>query len=101
MDDVEKGTIGDVEQPPADETSREGSIKDGMKNEKKDSLEVSGERMEPPNPPPTSLAPMKTNQSTLEYEPVPLSQRRGLLAGFTLIPEVKHPTAYPRNTKWL
>ena len=96
MDDIEKETMGDI-----DETSREGSIKDEMKNEKTDSFEVSEERMKPLDPPPTPLTPMKTNHSTLEYEPVPLSQRRGLLAGFALIPEVKHPTAYPRKTKWL
>jgi len=101
MNDIEKEIMGDITQSPADETSREGSIKDEMKNEKSDSFEASGKRMESLDLPPTPLAPMKTNDSILEYEPVPLSQRRGFLASFALIPEVKHPTAYPRRTKWL
>jgi multidrug resistance protein len=31
---------------------------------------------------------------------VPRTQRRGLLARFTLIPEVENPYHYPRKTKW-
>jgi multidrug resistance protein len=31
---------------------------------------------------------------------IPRSQRRGLLARFTLIPEVENPEHYPRQTKW-
>jgi multidrug resistance protein len=32
---------------------------------------------------------------------IPRAQRRGLLARFTLIPEVENPYHYTRNTKWL
>ena len=80
------------------ESSRKGSIRDELQKETIDSSEVSAERIEPLDPPPTTKT---TDYSALEYEPVPLSHRRGLLAGFALIPEVKHPTAYPRKIKWL
>jgi multidrug resistance protein len=101
MDDIEKENMAVTAQSPAVESSGEGSIRDEMKKKKTDSSEVSRERMEPLDSPSIPLAPMKSSHSTLEYEPVTLSQRRGLLASFALIPEVKHPTAYPRKIKWL
>ena len=83
------------------ESSRKGSIRDEIAKETTDSSEGSADRIEPLDRPPTPLATTKTDYSALEHEPIPLSHRRGLLAGFALIPEVKHPTAYPRKIKWL
>jgi len=101
MDDIEKENMEANAQSPVVESSRARSVREEMKKGNADSSEASAEQMETSDPPPAPLAPMRTNYSTLEYEPVPLSQRRGLLAHFALIPEVKYPTAYPRKTKWL
>lgn len=112
MDDVEKKEIEiSAPSPEDDSSSREGSINHGWSNKEEeiaDSSEWASARDQvdnietshsnPPSPP---LAPAKTNYSTLEYEPVPVSDRRGILARFTVIPEVRYPTAYPRKTKWL
>ena len=35
-----------------------------------------------------------------QQEPVPRSQRRGLLGSWTIIPEVVNPYDYPDSTKW-
>ncbi|KZM18893.1 uncharacterized protein EKO05_0010403 [Ascochyta rabiei] len=43
----------------------------------------------------------RTTSVTPEAVVVPRSQRRGLLARFALIPEVKNPYHYSRKTKWL
>jgi len=53
------------------------------------------------DPPSIPLAPTQTNCSNLVYEAIPLSERRGILARFAIIPEVRYPTAYPRRTKWM
>lgn len=34
-------------------------------------------------------------------EPVPHSERRGILGRLTVIPEVTNPYAYKRSTKWI
>jgi len=53
------------------------------------------------DPRPIPVIVTGTNHPTLEYEPVPRSERRGILARFVLIPEVRYPIAYPRKTKWM
>jgi multidrug resistance protein len=50
------------------------------------------------NPRPVTLA--RTTSVTPEAFIVARSQRRGLLARFTLIPEVENPEHYARKTKW-
>jgi multidrug resistance protein len=55
----------------------------------------------PPSPTtkrPPSLA--RTTSVTPDAILIPRSQRRGLLARFTLIPEVSNPYHYTRRTKW-
>jgi hypothetical protein len=46
----------------------------------------------------------KSKSSTVGSRPlsvIPRSKRRGLLARFTIIPEVEQPYEYKRSTKWL
>lgn len=104
MDHVEKKDMEVKPQSPDDDSSREASLNQKEILDSSESTTASPlDQIAPTSPDLTlpPLAPTKTNYSTLEYEPVPLSERRGLLARFALIPEVRYPTAYPRKTKWL
>jgi len=93
--------------PGDDSSSKEGSlVRLDYQNEKEmvnSSESNSADQIEPStiDPRPIPVVITKTNHSTLEYEPIPRSERRGILARFVLIPEVRYPTAYPRKTKWM
>jgi len=48
--------------------------------------------------------PSRSKSSSVRSRPlsiIPRSERRGLLARFTIIPEVERPYYYKRSTKWL
>lgn len=50
------------------------------------------------------LSKSKSKSSSVRSRPlsiIPRSKRRGLLARFTIIPEVERPYDYKRSTKWL
>jgi hypothetical protein len=50
------------------------------------------------------LSKTKSKSSSVRSRPlsiIPRSERRGLLARFTIIPEVEQPYHYKRSTKWL
>lgn len=61
-------------------------------------------KTEQPKPPDTKQRPAELTRTTSvlpDAVVIPRSQRRGLLARFTLIPEVENPEHYARKTKWL